>query len=204
MPLRKFSLPSIIPPVENVLGRLGYNRKKSSLDENTLSLVKTVIENSIPLIKPSGNVLDCPVKGRDNTSVTLDCGIAFHSVKLSSIMKNAGKASLILCTIGPDLTIETARLTKEGEMTRAVILDAVGSEAVESFADYITGVLKRENMLFNLKNTMRFSPGYGDLNTDVHPAMLRLLDAGSLGVSFHEESFVLVPEKTVTAVIGWI
>jgi hypothetical protein len=51
---------------------------------------------------------------------------------------------------------------------------------------------------------MRYSPGYGDLGTEVHSFMLPLLDAGGIGVSYHPDSFILVPEKTISAFTGWI
>src|SRR5271157_5973384 len=134
MPLRSFSLPSITPPVDKVLSRMGYNRKKSSLDDNILSMVEKEIENSAPLIKPEGRTLDCLIERVENGSVNLDCGIEFKSARLSEIMAGASRATLILCTIGGALPEKTGELLKEGLMTRAVIADAIGSEAAEAFA----------------------------------------------------------------------
>jgi cobalamin-dependent methionine synthase I len=50
---------------------------------------------------------------------------------------------------------------------------------------------------------MRDSPGYGDLGTDIQPDILRLLDAGKIGIACQPESFILIPEKSITAIIGW-
>jgi hypothetical protein len=200
---RAFSLPSITPPLDRVLSRMGYNRKKSILDDNILSMVAKEIEYSVPLIKPSGRTLDCLVKKIEKGTVAMDCGIKFRSVKLSKIMANASRATLILCTIGNLLPGKTTELLNEGLMTRALITDAIGSEAVEAFADYITGVLKQERSLLRMKKTIRYSPGYGDLGTEVHKSMLPLLDSKSIGVSYLPDSFILIPEKTISAIIGW-
>jgi hypothetical protein len=89
-------------------------------------------------------------------------------------------------------------------MTRAVILDAVASEAVETFADHVNEILAREHSLSGLKPTMRFSPGYGDLRTDIHTKLLPLLESERIGIRSHPQNFILYPEKTISAVIGWV
>ena len=60
-------------------------------------------------------------------------------------------------------------------------------------------------MLFRSRGlvpTRRYSPGYGDLPLSVQPALLDALDAGRrLGVTL-TESLLMVPMKSVTAVVG--
>ncbi len=204
MNLKKYSLPTILPSLNTVLGRLGYNFKKSILDEKTELMIKKEIESASHFIKPSGHSLDCRILNQTDDAVTLDSGISLQSKKLSKILENAEKVTLLICTIGKLLPDETARLMKNEEITRAVILDAIGSEAVEAFADYMTGVLMQENTVFGLKPSMRYSPGYGDLNTETHKEILPLLEADKIGVGCHKESFILIPEKSISAIIGWL
>ena len=47
----------------------------------------------------------------------------------------------------------------------------------------------------------RFSPGYGDWPMEQQPEIVRLSHAGEIGVSL-SESFMLVPRKSITAIIG--
>ncbi len=200
---RNFSLPFIKPGIGDVFGRLGYNPKKSKLDDRTLNLVKYEIDRALRLMKPAGISIDCAVSENVNETVMLDCGLGFHSRKLSLIMKNSLSATLMVCTVGPELAGEIAGLSSKGEMSSAVVLDAVASESVEAFAGYITDILAREKILMNLKPAMRFSPGYGDLKTDIQPLILKLLEADKIGVTCRQDSFILIPEKSITAIIGW-
>jgi cobalamin-dependent methionine synthase I len=49
--------------------------------------------------------------------------------------------------------------------------------------------------------TMRYSPGYGDWNLDVQPEILATLDSGRIRLTSNI-SHILIPEKSVTAIIG--
>ncbi|MBQ4346729.1 MAG: 5-methyltetrahydrofolate--homocysteine methyltransferase, partial [Oscillospiraceae bacterium] len=50
--------------------------------------------------------------------------------------------------------------------------------------------------------TQRFSPGYGDLPLHTQPILLRMLDAGrTLGITATAQH-ILLPQKSVTAVLG--
>jgi 5-methyltetrahydrofolate--homocysteine methyltransferase len=204
MKLKKYFLPTILPSFNTVLGRLGYNIKKSILDEKTELMIKKEIESASLFIKPAGHSLDCRILNQTEDTITLESNISFHSQKLSKILENAKKVTLLISTIGKLLPDEAARLMKNEEITKAVILDAIGSEAVETFADYMTGVLMQENTVYGLKPSMRYSPGYGDLNMEIHKEILPLLEADKIGISCHKESYILIPEKSISAIIGWL
>ncbi len=202
MTTRYFTLSTIKPSLKNILGRLGYNKKKTRLDERSLELIKSELDNSLQFIKPEGLSRDCSVFLPDQETVNAG-GIVFHSKKLALIMKNSSSATIFACTIGSKITDEIAGLSEKGEMSRAVILDSIASESVEALAEYINGLLAREKVLLSLWPSKRFSPGYGDLKTNSQPTILRLLEAKRIGLSCSRDSFTLVPEKSITAIIGW-
>ena len=202
-PIRKFELPTIIPPLETVLGRMGYNPKKTVVDPEILSMIQAEMEAAKKLIHPIGHTLEDNVADVETDSVILSSGIRFYSAKFADIHKISVKMTLMVCTIGPELPEECARLVAAGEMTRGVVLDAIASESVEAFADYINDILIRENTLLRLRPTMRFSPGYGGMTTVVQPELLKILESEKIGVTCNPENFILKPEKTITAMIGW-
>src|SRR5208283_5441532 len=190
---RYFTFPFINSDLRDILGRLGYNPKKTELDGVTLELIEKEIAASSQFIKTAGLSVDCSIADCTLENVRLDCGIDFHSRKLASIMKNSSTATLIVCTLGGAITGEISRLETGGELSRAVILDAVASESVEAFAEYITEVLTREKTFRDQRPTIRYSPGYGDLKTDIQPEMLKVLEADKIGVISMPDSFILVP-----------
>ena len=203
MQIRRFNLPSIMPAFKDVLGRLGYNKKRTELSDIAFTAVENCLEYSLNFIHPLGNTVEDEITEKSSSVVKISCGIEFRSEKLSKILINSKKLTLMACTIGNQLKNEIERLEKDGDITRAVILDAIASEAAEAFANYITGVLEREKIMLGLRPTMRFSPGYGDLKTDVHLKMLPVLESESIGISFNKENFILYPEKSITALTGW-
>ena len=84
------------------------------------------------------------------------------------------------------------------DMAEAVVLDACATTAVEEVCDRLEAQLRRRYG----RLTGRFSPGYGDLPLAVQPAVLGVLDAGRrIGLTLSRGG-VLLPHKSVTAVLG--
>ena len=106
---------------------------------------------------------------------------------------------LLAATLGaePDLLQKQLRLR---DMGAAVILDAAGSAAIENVCDNFCADLAAAFAPRYL--TERFSPGYGDMPLRQQSGFFRLLDINRrLGVSL-TDSGLMVPQKTVTAVVG--
>jgi len=201
--IRKFSLPYILPEIDTVIRRLNYNPKKSIFDKDIELFVKKELSGLISVISPVAKVSDLKIDNITSSNITFENGFEIESVKLAMVLKNSKKATFMALTIGEKLTLEVEEALKKEEYTKAVIIDAIGSEAVEKFADYIQDVIARENRLFSLKPTTRFSPGYGDFSLSYQKEILLLLEAEEIGISLHPESLVLIPEKSITAVVGW-
>lgn len=86
------------------------------------------------------------------------------------------------------------------DMSDAVILDACGSAAIENVCDNFCADLAAEEA--PLIPTDRFSPGYGDLPFAQQPDFCRLLDVGRrIGVTL-SPSGLMLPQKSVTALVG--
>lgn len=201
--IRKFSLETITPPLANVLTRMGYNKKKSELSSGLEEMIIREIHDARPLVKPSGHTLDKGIVSINGGEIALDGGIVFQSVKLAAILAGCGKVTLMAVTAGAGCEQESIRLVNSGELTRGVILDAIGSESVEAFADYVNDILAREVGLSGWKPVMRFSPGYGDLALSNQAVILGLLDGEGAGIRAHPDTFLLDPLKSITALIGW-
>ena len=85
-------------------------------------------------------------------------------------------------------------------MADAVLLDAAGSAAIEAVCDAFCADLAAELAPWHL--TGRFSPGYGDYPLEEQKAVFRLLDVTRrIGVNL-TESGLMIPQKSVTALIG--
>lgn len=203
MAISQYKLFSIEPPLDLVLSRLGYRKFKTEIDKKQLEMVTSAISESLSLLHPAGNVLTEKIDRIEDSKVVLANGFVIPSAKLAGLFRNCRTVSALACTIGSEIESAVAEANSKEELTRAVLLDAVGSEAVEAFVEYVQGALVQKQQMLGYRPTMRFSPGYGDLPTSIHPGLLALLEADKLGIACHPESFLLDPQKSVTAFIGW-
>lgn len=85
-------------------------------------------------------------------------------------------------------------------MEKAVITDSLASAAVEQVCEKAEEVIHRE--IGDFHYTWRFSPGYGDLPLSCQKNFIKITDAEKrIGLSV-TDSLILIPRKSVTAVIG--
>lgn len=54
----------------------------------------------------------------------------------------------------------------------------------------------------HLEGSFRISPGYGDLPLSLNKEIVKLFK-DEVDVDVLEDSYVLVPRKTITALVGW-
>ena len=100
---------------------------------------------------------------------------------------------------GPDSLIRKAQATG---MEKAVLLDACASAYIEHTANRAEDALRAETAEKREYLTGRFSPGYGDFPITFQKELIRLLDAPrAIGLTV-SESGILLPRKSITAVLG--
>ena len=106
---------------------------------------------------------------------------------------------LLAATLG----VEAENLIRRAQMRNmadAIILDAAGSAAIETVCDTFCRELAEK--LAPRYLTERFSPGYGDYPLTDQRVIFRLLDVSRrIGVNL-TESDLMIPQKSVTALIG--
>ena len=116
-------------------------------------------------------------------------------------LKNCEKVTLMLITLGRevDSLIEDAHL--EGNELLSFFLDAVASEFAECVAREVDLMLKEEEKGY--VSGARISPGYVDLPLQLNQWIVNVLDGNRFGISVKEDSYMLLPRKTISALIGW-
>lgn len=127
--------------------------------------------------------------------------LVLESESLARNLSGCLRAILLAATIGPscDMLVRRASVTSAAD---AAIYQAAGAAAIEAFLDSENDRLKREYKKDNLYLRPRFSPGYGDLKLDHQKDWFRLLDISKqIGIEL-TDSLLMVPTKSVTAIIG--
>jgi hypothetical protein len=86
--------------------------------------------------------------------------------------------------------------------SRSVMLQAIGSERVEALCDLLCFDLAKSLGAEGRRLHPRFSPGYGDLPLELQRDIFRLLEPSRrIGVVLND-SLLMSPSKSVTAIIG--
>ena len=117
-------------------------------------------------------------------------------------LKNCESAVIFAATVG----LEIDRLVKKYSRTspsKALCLQALGTERVEALCDLFCEELKERVQKKGMQTTGRFSPGYGDLPLEMQTDIFRVLDcARHIGVTLND-SLLMSPTKSVTAIVGF-
>ena len=129
-------------------------------------------------------------------------GLRVKSRALYRHLDGCGEVFLMAATlgIGPDRLI--ARAQAEGAMSRAMALQAAAAAMIEAWCDDVNAELARQAKARGRSLRPRFSPGYGDFSLEAQPGIFRLLGAQrNIGITL-TDSLLMLPTKSVTAVIG--
>lgn len=175
-----------------------YMRVKEP-DEALEKLFEACLEESEPLLTYKVCCREFSViKNGDE----LDLGFAkTKSKNLALNLKDCGKIVLFVATVGHGID----RLIKKQELlspAKAVCLQAIGSERVESLCNFFNAEIKSEYGKRGFFLKPRFSPGYGDLSLELQKKIIPALDSTKLlGISLGE-NLMMSPSKSVTAIIG--
>lgn len=127
--------------------------------------------------------------------------VYIHSKNLSRTLKGCTSVYLMAATLGIDVDRLIARASAV-RMSDAVMYQAIAAAMIEAYCDEVNDVLRQEAERVGLYCRPRFSPGYGDFRIEHQRDFSRLLNTPKkIGLTV-TESCLLVPIKSVTAVIG--
>lgn len=91
------------------------------------------------------------------------------------------------------------RQSQVKDMAEAVLLDSGASILAEQVADELELQIKNT---FTLYMTPRYSPGYGDFPIEMQGVLVKALDAYKTTGLTASESHILIPRKSITAILG--
>ncbi len=106
-----------------------------------------------------------------------------------------------ICTVGEAIEARVRTLFDAREFPLAVMLDSVGSAAVESLAEYANDLLCQAGLPAGLRVTNRISPGYAGWDTAEQARLFRLCPGSPIGVSLNEACF-MTPGKSISWLVG--
>jgi len=160
-------------------------------DEGMRELLFSCVEEAAPRVACRVCYARYPLEAAGNT-----CrfgGVEWHSAALAARLADCREAVLFAATLGAGfdrLLQKYSRLSP----ARALLLQAYGTACVEALCDTFCAEFPDA--------TPRFSPGYGDWALTAQRDVFRLLEPSRhIGVCLND-SLLMTPVKTVTAVLG--
>jgi len=162
----------------------------------TLDEIESALQENI---KPKSvyAVYDCAVG-----SNTVELGVlTIASVSLAKHLKGSVRAVLLAATLGANADVLIRKYSVQN-MEKAFIAQKASVKILEAYLDESVNNLSQTNEFKKLIPARRYSPGYGDFDIKYQKDILKILDAPRIGLSL-TEGFMLVPVKSVTAVIGF-
>lgn len=189
-------------PERQIYARLGHNRHLTEMSAEQRKKIESAISRGVSRCRLRGVWRRFEIKNRTGEAVEFGDGNVFKSRKLAELLTDSASLALFAATAGTDIVTGAEELAAAGDGVGALTYDAVGSEMADAAAawlqQYLNRQLKRGNEVLTKK---RFSPGYGDLDLKNQALLFELLELEKLGVKLTED-FLLLPEKTVTAIAG--
>lgn len=129
----------------------------------------------------------------------LPCDVIMGGTDIANHLDGCEKAILMCATLGAEID-KLIRISQISDMAKAVMLDSFASVAVEQVCNRVDEIIAEK--YDGRYMTFRFSPGYGDYPLSLQQEFLRMLDAPrKIGLTTND-IFLLMPSKSVTAVMG--
>ena len=128
-------------------------------------------------------------------------GVGYKSENLRTNLKGCDEVIIFAATVGIGID---RLISKYGHVSesKALFMQALGAERVESLCDLFNSEMNELVSAEGKYLRPRFSPGYGDLPISVQKDFVTVLDCPRrLGINLND-SFLMSPSKSVTAIIG--
>ncbi len=160
-------------------------------DEATAALLQACIAETAEKVSARACMVTMPVLTEGNVCCLGEWRVT--SASLAKLLANCREAVVFAATIGVEMDRLIAKYSRVSP-SRAVMLQALGAERIEALCDCVSADCGA--------TTARFSPGYGDLPLEAQRALFRLLQPErNIGLCLND-SLLMSPTKSVTAIVG--
>lgn len=197
-----FAAIPILPRASAIFRALGFSKEKTLIKEVQEKDLNVFIEEARRYITVKAHAARMSVKDLTETTVSLENDIRLGSQDLSAFLRGSQEVLLMGSTAGQPIMELIEKVSAQGDLTRAVVYNAVASELADEALSwlmvYFRHQLRRENLGLDYR---RFSAGYGDLPIEYQKIFWEVLKLEQIGIRITEK-FFLLPEKSVTALSG--
>ena len=128
-------------------------------------------------------------------------GVVLEGRDIKKHLDRGTACAVMAATLGLEPEREMLRIGRRST-TGEVVFNAACTALIESVADACEGEIRAYARRAGLDTGYRYSPGYGDFPLEQQEAVLGVIEAGTrLGITL-TDSLLMVPKKSVSALIG--
>jgi len=184
---------------KEVLRYMGHRNQK--VDDKLEELVEECIEEVKKTASPKYIFKTFRITARE-PETSLESGLfELRGKEISRHLSKSSECILMAATLGFEVDKKISYYEKI-DLAKAMILDACATAYIEEVCDRLCVDLEENGFAQGKSLTGRFSPGYGDLPIQIQKGFLNVLDAGKrIGLTATSTN-ILMPRKSVTAVMG--
>lgn len=188
--------------VNEVLSYLNSNENLE--DEKIMALINEARKELNDIINFRYIYQKFPLKFNENSIKLLGTTLLLEGESIYEHLKNSKEAYLMAATLGVQVDKKIS-LYEKLSITKSMVFDGCATTAIEEGCDYVENEIRKEVIKEDNKGiTFRYSPGYGDLSIKIQKKFLEVLDASKkIGLTASKYN-ILVPSKSITAIIGVI
>ncbi|SHJ71271.1 vitamin B12 dependent-methionine synthase activation domain-containing protein [Paramaledivibacter caminithermalis] len=182
-----------------ILRYLGY--RKNKVDDITEEIINECIEEMFEIARTNFvyNIYDIEIE--EDSINFRNSSFKIKGKDIYKHLQNSEKCAIMAVTLGSEVD-ERIMYYSKVDLTKSVIFDACATTGIEALCDRVESIIKKHAIQDGYNTTSRYSPGYGDLSIKIQPNILNILDAQKhIGLTV-TDSYILIPRKSVTALIG--
>ena len=185
-----------------VLRREGF-RENSRIRPEIQSLILELLASikKANLLEPDIAYEIYSISEMSHEQVSLEDDTTVHGSLLSSLMPEAKELAIAVGTIGPRLEKQATGYFNRGEPLRGMLLDGIGSAAVDTLAREVCKFMAGEASSRGYQVSSPVNPGMPGLPITEQWHLLKMVPAREIGVSL-TSSGMMVPRKSTSMVMG--
>lgn len=184
---------------DEALRYLGY--RGQPLDDTIIKQIDKNISFLEEKVKPSYMYRIFDIHEENGHIHLKDTNITLVGNDINNHLKGASKCAVMASTLGFKAERILNNLSKT-KISEAVIFDAVCTAKIEDVSDSCEEEIKNKVMRDGFYTNFRYSPGYGDFPLEYQKEIIKLLGCEkTMGLTVTDSS-LLIPQKSVTAIIG--
>lgn len=176
---------------------MGYAQK--DIPDNITELEEKCEKALLTVISPSYTYKLFDIEFKKDGVHLSDCKLIMHGEDIRNHLSGCKKAALMSATLGTGAD-KLIKQTSVYDMTESFITDCIASALIEQVCDEAEEEIRKK--LTGMYMTWRYSPGYGDFPIDAQKDFLESVNAQKRIGLYLSEGGMLMPTKSVTAVIG--